>query len=63
MLLNYIKFFIIIDIYFNNYYDALSFGTELEKLSYLRIIVTEYNAYSILGTQIEKIITHKILHQ
>lgn len=47
-----------IDIYFNSYEKALEFGNFLQNIKYTRINVLHYNAYSILGAQIDKIISH-----
>lgn len=49
-----------IDIYFNDYNSALSFGTDLTKFAYLRTGIVTYSSYSLLGTQIDKIITHVV---
>jgi hypothetical protein len=50
-----------IDIYFNNYAEAMNFGNSLKFSAYLRTSIVTYNAYSILGANIERIITHKVL--
>jgi hypothetical protein len=51
-----------IDIYFNDYQSALEFGNTLMQFKYLRATIVTYNAYSILGSQIDKIITHKVMN-
>ena len=50
-----------IDIYFNSFASAMNFGEELKRFEYLRTSCVTYNSYSILGTHIDKIITHKVL--
>lgn len=51
-----------IDIYFNNYKNAIKFGEALKELEYLRMSICKYNSYSILGTHVDNIITHKVLN-
>lgn len=48
-----------IDIYFNNDDDAYNFSEYIKKLGYLRTNVMPYNAYSVMGTHIDKIYIHK----
>lgn len=50
-----------IDIYFNDYNSAINFGEALKDFEYLRTSCLKYNQYSILGTHIDRIITHKVI--
>ena len=52
-----------IDIYFNNYDNAMKFGDTLKQFGYLRTSITTYSAYSLVSVHINKIITHKSIRK